>query len=87
MWPNTSPAARHGFFHVAPQALISEAINKRAEKAWKQHKTEVVGKLNMLRHPFDVQHNQVFSNGECEDHHAQKQLESMQNHGVQGFSY
>lgn len=75
MWPNTSPAARHAFFHKAPQTLISEAINEWAEKAWQQHKAEVVKKVDMILHPADFQHNQVLSNGKGEDHHTQKQLE------------
>lgn len=86
MGSNTSPAARYGSFHVAPQALISETINERAEEARQKDETEIVEERHVLLQPADVQDDQALCNGEGEGHHAEQQLETVEHHSVQSLA-
>lgn len=72
------------FHHVAPENLIPEAIDERAEETWDQNKAEVVEKGNVLPRPDCVQHYEALCDGASESQNAEQQLKAMQEHSVHG---
>lgn len=47
IWVNTCTITRHGFLHIASEALISKAVNERAQKAREQDEAEIVDKRHI----------------------------------------
>lgn len=70
---------------MAPQTLIPEAVDERAEKARDEHEAVVVKEGDVGRVPVGVQHDEVLGDGAGESQNAQQQLSGVQHHCVHGF--